>query len=415
MVKAKLTKRTVEAISPAGADALIWDTEIPGFGVKVTPRGARIYVLQYSRRDRTRRCTIGRHGDLTAEQARREAQVFRGIIAKGGDPARDRARQRAIPIMQALAERYMTEHAMPHKKASSAREDRRLIDCHILPLLGAHKVSDISRGDIRRFIQDVAAGKTRHDQKTVERGRRIVSGGRVPANRCLTLLSKMFGLAEDWGYRPDGSNPCRMVERFAEAKRERFLSTEELRRLGDALAALEAANSHQRMPAIIIRLLLLTGARSSEIVGLRSEYVDLGRGLIRLPDSKTGAKVIVLPAPARQILAKLMHERQGKGYLFPSRRAVKRTETQPYAGLKGFWNAVRKAAELGDTRIHDLRHTHASVGVASGFSLLMVGKLLGHAQTSTTERYAHLADDPVRQAADFVGNRIAEALAGRPE
>jgi integrase len=161
--------------------------------------------------------------------------------------------------------------------------------------------------------------------------------------------------------------------------------------------------------------LLLTGARSSEIVGLRSEYVDLGRGLIRLPDSKTGAKVIVLPAPARQILAKLMHERQGKGYLFPSRRAVKCAEAQPYAGLKGFWNAVRKAAALGDTRIHDLRHTHASVGVASGFSLLMVGKLLGHTQTSTTERYAHLADDPVRQAADFVGNRIAEALAGRPE
>src|SRR5260370_837546 len=182
-MKAKLTKRTVEAISPAGGDGLIWDTEIPGFGVKVTPRGARIYVLQYS------------------------------------------------------------------------------------------------RGDSRRFIQDVAAGKTRRDQKTVERGRCIVRGGRVPANRCLTLLGKMFGLAEDWGYRPDGSNPCRMVERFAEAKRERFLSGDELRRLGDALAALEMANPYYRIAAIIIRLLLLTGARSSEIVGLRYEDIDLARGL----------------------------------------------------------------------------------------------------------------------------------------
>src|SRR5260370_41491178 len=181
--------------------------------------------------------------------------------------------------MQALAERYVTEHAMPHKKASSAREDRGLIDCRILPLLGERKVSDIWRGDIRSFIQDVAAGKTRRDKRTVERGRRIVRGGRVPANRCLTLLGKMFGLAEDWGYRPDGSNPCRMVERFAEAKRERFLSGDELRRLGDALAALEMANPYYRIAAIIIRLLLLTGARSSEIVGLRYEDIDLARGL----------------------------------------------------------------------------------------------------------------------------------------
>lgn len=423
-MKKRLTKRSVEAIKTAGRDVLVWDTEIPGFGVKVTPRGARVYVLQYSRRDRTKRVTIGRHGDggLTAEQARREAEILRGIIRDGGDPAEERERERAIPTMRALAERYMAEHAIPKKKPRSADSDKRLIDCHILPLLGDRQVSEINRAELRRFMQDVASGRTRLDQKTGLRGRRIVRGGRGAANRVLTLLGKMFALAEDWGYRPAGDNPARMVERFDESagrERARFLSDAQLGRLGEALAASDAVDPRHRMPANIIRLLLLTGARMGEIVGLRREYLDLGRGVVTLPAAahktgrKTGAKAIVLSAPARQLLVELVRDGLETGYLFPGPRPANGKEPQPYGGLKRFWQAMRTAGKLGDTRIHDLRHTHASVGVTGGFSLLIVGKLIGHAQASTTERYAHLADDPLRQAADAVGNRIAAALAGK--
>jgi integrase len=417
--KTRLTKRAVEAIERAAIDVLVWDAELSGFGVKVTPRGARVYILQYSRRGRSRRCTIGRHGDggLTADQARREAEVLRGIIRNGGDPAAERTRQRAIPDMRGLAGRYMAEHATPKKKPRSADGDQRLINCHIVPLLGGRQVSDITRADLRRFMQEVAAGKTRLDQKTGLRGRRIVRGGRGAANRCLTLLSKMFALAEDWGYRSAASgNPCRMVERFDEAagrQRARFLSDAELGRLGEALAASEAADIRHRMPANIVRLLLMTGARMGEIVTLRREYLDLDRGLIRLLDSKTGAKAMVLSAPARQLLAELTHGGLDSGYVFPAPRPARGAGDRSYGGLKRFWDGVRKRAKLGDTRIHDLRHTHASVGVAGGFNLLLIGKLLGHSQASTTERYAHLADDPVRQAADAVGNRIAAALAGK--
>jgi integrase len=265
-------------------------------------------------------------------------------------------------------------------------------------------------------MQDVAAGKTALDLKTGKHGRRIVRGGKGVANRCTSLLSNMFALAEEWGYRSAGAgNPCRGVERFDESagrQRARFLSDAQLARLGAALAAAEAADPRHRMPANIVRLLLLTGARMGEIVGLRREYLDLGRGLIRLPDSKTGAKAIVLSAPARLLLAELVRDGAETGYLFPGPRPARGAPVRPYGGLKGFWAGAREAAKLGDTRIHDLRHSYASVGVAGGSSLLIAGKLLGHAQASTTERYSHLADDPVREAADSIGGRIAAALAG---
>ena len=364
--------------------------------------------------------TIGRHGDggLTAELARREAEILRGVIRDGGDPAAERARERAIPTMRVLAERYMAEHAIPKKKPRSADGDRRLIDCHIVPLLGERQVSEITRADLRRFMGDVAAGKTALDLKTGKRGRRLVRGGKGAANRALTLMSKMFALAEDWGYRSavDG-NPARGVERFDESagrQRARFLSDAQLGRLGAALAAAEAADPRHKMPANIVRLLLMTGARMGEIVGLHREWLDLGRGLARLPDSKTGAKPIVLSAPARLLLAELTRDGPESGYLFPGPRPARGAAAKPYGGLKRFWSAVRQDAGLGDTRIHDLRHSYAGVGASGGSSLLVIGALLGHSQASTTERYAHLADDPVRQAADTIGNRIAAALGGKP-
>jgi hypothetical protein len=289
----RITKRTVEALHPGERDTFLWDSEIPGFGCKVTPKGGRIYLLQYSRSGRDHRVTIGRHGiEFTAEQARNEARRLRGLIASGGNPALERLRDRALPTVADLGERYIEEYARPHKKPSGLAQDRRNLDNHIKPLIGSIKVSEVERQDVARVMREVAAGKTAKDEKTKLQGRRIVRGGEIVANRVHALLSKMFELAEDWKYRPAASNPCRGAKRFAEHKIERFLSFDELTRLGEALAAAEEGrlvlDADRAVPeaperrkrggqmrmgpraenpfaVAAIRLLLLTGCRLGEI------------------------------------------------------------------------------------------------------------------------------------------------------
>ncbi len=232
----KLTKRTVEAIEPSLRDAFLWDAEIPGFGCKVTPKGARIYLLQYSRGGRIHRVTIGRHGiEFTAEQARNEARRLRGLIATGENPALARSHERSIPTIADLGARYLEEYARPYKKPSAFAQDRRNLQNHIIPLIGTLKASEVERQDIARVMRDIAAGKTAKDEKTKMQGRRIVRGGEIVANRVHALLSKMFQLAEDWKFRPAGSNPCRGAKRFAEHKVERYLSVEELDAFGNRL------------------------------------------------------------------------------------------------------------------------------------------------------------------------------------
>jgi len=240
-MREKLSKRTVEAAQPAERDVFVWDTELLGFGVKITPKGGRIYVLQYRLKGRVCRCTIGRHGvDVTVDQARREAQRLRGLVATGKNPAEERSRERMAPTVKELAARYMAEHAIPHKKPSSAATDRRNLDNHVIPQLGRRLVSEVTAVDIARMVRAIAKGETAKDEKTeAKRGRRIVEGGPGIANRCLALVSKMFSLAEIWEVVPRGSNPCVHAEKFAARKMERFLSTEELGRLGLALAAAE--------------------------------------------------------------------------------------------------------------------------------------------------------------------------------
>jgi Arm DNA-binding domain len=213
---------------------------IPPLGTKPFPKGARIYVLQYGRRGREHRVTIGRHGsDVTAEQARLEACRLRGIIATGENPAITGVRDRSIATVADLGERYMIEYAEEHKKPSGIAQDRRNLNNHILPLVGKLLISSVESADVARVMRDVAAGKTRKDEKTKLRGRRIVRGGEIVANRVQALMSKMFELAEAWKIRPSGSNPCRGLKHYVENKVERFLSTDELARLGAALAAAE--------------------------------------------------------------------------------------------------------------------------------------------------------------------------------
>jgi integrase len=433
-MRGKLTKRSVEALKSDVRDQFIWDTEIPGFGCKVTPKGARIYVLQYGRRGRDYRVTIGRHGsDVTAEQARLAAYRLRGIIATGENPAINRTRERSISTVADLGERYMIEYAEEHKKPSAIAQDRRNLDNHILPLVGKLLISSVEAADVARVMRDVAAGKTRKDEKTKLRGRRIVRGGEIVANRVQALLSKMFELAEEWKLRPKGSNPCRGLKHYVENKVERFLSTDELARLGAALAAAESERpmingvhenatsikmrrggqrrigSRCERPSVIaaIRLLLLTGCRVGEILSLQWWHVHLDRRLLLLPDSKTGAKAVYLSEPAIQVLASVKRD-PNSNYVLAGTSPGK-----PIVSLRKPWVNLCAAAKIQDLRLHDLRHSFASIGAADGLSLQMIGALLGHTQPSTTARYAHLAASPLHEAVDVIGAKIAAAMIRR--
>jgi integrase len=251
----------------------------------------------------------------------------------------------------------------------------------IVPALGRKQLREVTRADISRL---------HHERR----------GTPYDANRALAVLSKMFTLAEKWGERPDGSNPCRHVERYAERKRERMLSADEFGRLAEAL------REPGRPPYVIaaIKLLIFTGARLSEILTLKWEWIEFERGEARLPDSETGAKTLHLPAPALAVLADLPRV-EGNPYVIVGNVADARL-----VNLEKPWRAIRKVAGLDDVRLHDLRHAFASVAASSGMGLPIIGKMLGHTQAATTHRYAHLASDPVKAAAATVANKIADAM-----
>ena len=420
-MRAKISKRTVDSLQPAERDQFVWDTELPGFGVKVTPKGSRIYLLQYGQGRRVHRITIGRHGvDMTSEQARTNAQRLRGLVAAGEMPTHAGAKRSEDVTIAELGQRYLDEYATAHKKPSGIAQDRRNLENHLVPLIGKLRVGAVERADVARVMRDVAAGKTAKDEKTKRQGRRIVRGGEIVANRVQALLSKMFALAEDWKLRSEGRNPCRGVRRYAERKVERFLSSDELARLGAALMSetkrvaqqqRATETSSKRGPdgtkaasIAALRLLLLTGCRVGEVLSLRWQHVDLERRLLLLPDSKTGAKAVFLSKAAVDLIGSLKWDPMPE-YLFTGDRPGK-----PIVSLRKTWKRVCKAAKIDDIRLHDLRHSYASVGAAGGLSLPVIGALLGHSQPSTTARYAHLAASPLHDAADAIGDKIIAAL-----
>jgi integrase len=382
----RITKREVDGAEPGDRIRFVWDDTLPGFGLVVRPTGRKAYVVQYrNAQKRTRRLVLGSHGVLTPDQARRLAAAKLAAAHSGRDPAEEmRATERALNVAE-LAERYIEEH-IPKKKDSSAREDRRILDTYVLPTLGSRRLGDVTARDIAKFHLSM--------QFTP-----------IMANRVLFLLSTLFNLAERWGLREHGENPCRYVQRFRERRRERFLSMEELQRLGKALAAVEREATASRVAIAAIRLLALTGARRGEILDLAWDHVDLARGTLHLPDSKTGEKVILLDDHAVSLLQSL--PKTGP-WVFPS---SKKPGTALH-DIRKTWVRVLDKAEIKGVRIHDLRHTHASVGAASGLSLPLIGGLLGHRRAATTERYAHLADHAQRAAARIVQQQIARALDG---
>ncbi len=403
-MKAKITKRTVDAAVPGKRDAFLWDTDLTGFGLKVTPAGNRVYILQYRIGRRLRRYTIGGHGaPWTPEEARREATRLLGLIAAGIDPADARVDSRSELTVAELCDLYLSEGCTT-KKPTTLVTDQRNIERHVKPLLGRKGVRAVTGADIERFQRDVAAGKTAADIHTGPRGRAIVTGGKGVAVRTLAVLGAIFTFAVKRKLRPD--NPVTGVARFRGQKKERFLTFGELAQLGDTLTIAER-DGFNPFAIAAIRLLVMTGARKSEILTLRWEWVDFERGCLRLPDSKTGAKVVPLGAPALELLASLPRV-ENNPHVLPGEKAGGH-----FVGLQKAWQHLRDRAGLSDVRVHDLRHSFASVAVAGGDSLYLVGKVLGHRQARTTEAYAHLQDDPVRAVADRTASAISAAMNGR--
>jgi len=384
----RLTNKRIRDAKPDQAETFLWDDDVPGLGVRIRPT-SKTYVLRYrigrGRDASQRRSALGKCSVLSLSDARAMAREYLLEVAKGGDPFGQQQAKRTAPTMADLFERYISDHARPHKKPRSIEEDLRLIRLHLAPAFARRKVSEMTRDEIDRW----------HKSKKATPG---------AANRARALLSKAMNLAEVWGWRPDGSNPVRNIKPFKESEgAERFLSPAELRAMGEALRAYEAEGGSP-IAATAIRFLALTGARRSEALSLRWDWVDFEGGRLNLPESKTGKKVITLNAAALALLADIPRMAHNP-YVFPGEAAGGHL-----VDLKRPWKLVRERAGLANVRLHDLRHSFASLGAAGGMGLPVIGALLGHKETRTTQRYAHLADDPLRAASEAIGGQVAAAL-----
>jgi integrase len=438
MPTAKLTRKSVDALKPADKDRYVWDTEVSGFGVKITPAGGKTYLFQYrDKARRTRRVTIGKHGSIgpderpwIPENARQEAQQLAAAVVRGDDPAAARTADRQAPTFRTVADRYLSEHIDVKKKRSTAVEYRRLLETRAVPVLGDMKLKDVQHRDVTRLHNSMRAAP-------------------YAANRLLAVLSSFFS----WAARHDlysGANPARDVEKYPEDKRKRYLAPAELAAIGHVLQAHEET---QPVPVLAARLLLLTGMRRSEVLGLTWAEVDMPGVMIRLQDSKTGAKEIPLTAPALETLAAAQKLREHQNpHVFPGQKPGSHLigihkvwyRWRAEAALR-LWaddettaplvevatgetpqervaSVQQRAGEQGvtlpqapvDVRLHDFRHSFASVGASGGDSLLILGSILGHASASTTARYAHLQDDPRRAAAERIASKVAAGLRSQP-
>ncbi|MER9312417.1 site-specific integrase [Mesorhizobium australicum] len=388
-------------------DAFWWDDSLKGFGVKVTPAGKKVFILQYrvGKPARLRRSTIGVYGQpWSPDKAREEAMRLRGLIASGIDPSVPAPHKLRATVEQ-LWKMYV-EQACGHKKPSTLARDLSSAKRHIIPLIGDKEVSSLGKADIQTFFYAVRAGKSAVDEKTGPRGRAIVKGGPGTANRTLDLFASLMTYAIDIGLRSD--NPAKGIKKFPLRNRDRYLTSDELKRLGDALEAVQASGANP-FALKAIRFLLLSGSRKSEVLALQWKWIDFDQNLISLPDSKTGARLLHLGS-AVKLLLETLPKVANSPYVFPSARG-----NGHVVGIRKIWDLVRKKAQLDDLRLHDLRHSFASLAVSSGLSLYVVGKLLGHTQARTTQRYAHLAKGPVNAAADSVSDEIALKLAGKKE
>ncbi|KRA56244.1 integrase [Caulobacter sp. Root655] len=401
----RLSNRTIEALEVQAADYFVWDEELPGFGVRVYASGRKAYLVQYRVNRRTRRLTLGIHGALTPEMARKEAKIRLGDIAKGGDPAEERKTNREGLTVRELCDRYLADaeiglvpgkRRMP-KKASTLKSDRSRIDAHIVPLLGSRLVKEVTRADIHQFMRDVAQGKARRDRKTKPRGRSIVRGGLGTAGRTLGLLGGLYTYAVRIGIVE--TNPVHGIVKPASNVRQRRLTEAEYRTFGEILREAEA-EGHNETALTIIKVLALTGCRRGEIEKLRWEEVDEAGRCFRLADTKEGRSI----RPIGPEVFALLNQRRpakAKGYVFEGDVAGK-----PFDGVPKVWGKTVRL-QLEDVTPHALRHSFASMANDLGFTEATIAALLGHAAGTTTSRYVHNLDGVLIAAAEKVSGHIA--------
>lgn len=413
--KIKLTKRVVDGAEIRPGRYVLFDSEIKGFGLRVFPSGQKSWIFEYKvdgggRKASTKRVTIGRSDEFTPDEARKIAERLRGKAKIGQDPQAEKAAYRTAPTLAEMADAFLV-HIASKKRARTEKFYRSTLDRLVIPALGNRKAADLKRLELAKLHLDL--------EETP-----------YLSNRMIAILGSMYSFGGKHGFVPEDYNPARGIERFEEHSRERLLSADELVRLGDAIRVAETegipwridpAKKTKHVPkekreavigphaAAALRLLIFTGARLREILHLEWSQVDLERGLLLLPTSKTGKKTIVLNAPAMAVLSSL--PRIGN-YVVAGKTAGTEDE-KPRADLKRPWAMVTRHAGLEDLRIHDLRHNFASFGAGGGMGLPIIGKLLGHTQAATTQRYAHLDADPLRRASNAIGASIAAAM-GEP-
>ena len=380
-----ISKRTVEALK-VGKDTVFWDSELLGFGVRVYASGSKYYVVQTRVGGRpAKRVTVGRHGILTAEEARRRAALIIARIKAGEDPAPKplAAKLAEGPTVGELARQWLEEHVKVRCKPKTVEMYVLIVNRHLLPALDKTPALAV---DLARVTQ-------------LHHGLRATP---AMANRVVDTLSRLWNAAEDRGQLPEAGNPCRLVVKNRERKRERFLSAAEFRRLGRVLAEAETCKGVSVHAVAAIRLLLLTGCRKNEILTLRWQDVAFDAPALNLVETKTGARTVPLSPEAVAVLAGIPRI-EGNPYVIPGKIAGK-----PMRNLNDPWMLICERAALDDMRLHDCRHSFASRALALGEGLPMIGKLLGHAQVETTARYAHLAQDSVHESAA----RVADSIAG---
>jgi integrase len=401
----KVTKRSVDSLPEPLGKATVWyDERLAGFGVRVMPSGRRFYFVRYrNKHARSRWFTIGEHGEVTAEAAREKAQrILQTVAVDGSDPSGEREAFRTAPKVTHLLDRYIAEHLEKRNRPTTIRNFKCIVERQIRPELGQLAVAAVTRQDIDK-LHSARAETPRQ------------------ANIVAAVCSKIFNLAETWGMRPEGTNPCRKIERYRENHRERFLSGEELARLGATLRLAETQGMpwkkggytiYRRVTTATIELLLFTGCRLSEVLNLRWPQVDFEAGTISLLETKSGSpQMVMMNAPARQVLHEL-HAAKTSELVLPSVSSLRRPISK--SAIEASWNKLKAAALIPDVRLHDLRHTVGTYAGQTGANAFLVRDLLRHKNLAMTGRYVNRAQAPVRTLNDQVGERIAAAMAGLP-
>ncbi|TQN07266.1 site-specific recombinase XerD [Acidovorax temperans] len=394
MAKIKLTKTAVDAAQPKTCDVELRDTIVPGFLCKVTPAGRKVFMLQYRTNSGVRRKpALGQFGELTVEQARSLAQDWLAEVRRGGDPGHDKAEARKAPTVKELCGRFMEDHSKPHNKPSTQDGYQYQIDSFVIPAFGSKKVHEVTRHDITALMKRMEKSPTQ-------------------ANRVLSLARKMFNLSELWGYRPDGSNPCRHVPKYPEKGSTRLITDEQMVSLFAYLDKAEAEKLEHPIYLLAVRLQFEFAARMSEILLLQWDWLDLPNGRVVWPDSKTGDMSKPLSEEARRLLTNA--PRYGKSpYVCPAILDHDKA-LGPHSYYQA-WRRILDRAGVPKVGTHGIRHRSATDIANSGIPVKVGMALTAHKTVAMFMRYVHTEDDPVRKAAELVANRRKSVVSARQE